>query len=103
MKIVIGKIKHQEIGLVNYTNNILFTCTFFVSKVFTIITVSPLSIHKIFKMLSIVSVIDYAFLTILGRCRSCHHFNFFSHDCCLRVVCHKNLYLKSLATKNILM
>ena len=34
----------------------------------------PLSIHEIFKMFSVVSVIDYTFMTVLGRCRFSHHF-----------------------------
>ena len=39
----------------------------------------PLTIHKIFKMLCVVSVADYAFMTVLCSCGPCHHFDSFSH------------------------
>ena len=64
-------------------SKIFFTvleATFFIGKGLAVLAMFPLTIHKIFKMLCVVSITDYAFMTVLGRCRSCHHFDFFSHS-----------------------
>src|SRR5574342_996306 len=65
--------------------------TVFICKVTTFVTVSPLSIIKIFQMSRVIWFCSYAFLTILCRCWLWHHFNSSPHNNSILLVDHKNL------------